>query len=108
MKPGWIPSVQEAVPTFVPPPFLSGAWCDAETIRRNLETIGFSNVDISNVEFRTDEEDVEGYLELMKLLLGKVLNGEKADAYDGLMRAKYEQGAMGMEWQALVVSAVKA
>ena len=59
------------------------------------------------LDFRTNEEDIEGYLELMKLLLSKVLVGEKADAYDNLMRAKYERGEMGMDWQALVVSAVK-
>ena len=43
----------------------------------------------------------------MKLLLSKVLVGENADAYDELMRAKDEGGEMGMDWQALVVNAVK-
>ena len=43
----------------------------------------------------------------MKLLLSQVLVGENADAYDKLIRAKYEHGEMAMEWQALVVSAVK-
>ena len=69
--------------------------------------IGFSKVNVSTLEFRTDEKDIEGYLELMKLLLTKVLVGEQADAYDKLMRAKFERGEMGMDWQALVVSAVK-
>ena len=69
--------------------------------------IGFSEVHVSTLDFRTDEKDIEGYLELMKLLLTKVLIGENADAYDKLMRAKFECGEMGMEWQALVVSAVK-
>ena len=69
--------------------------------------IGFSKVNISTLEFRTDEKDIEGYLELMKLLLTKVLVGENADAYDKLMRAKFDHGEMGMDWQALVVSAVK-
>ena len=59
------------------------------------------------LDFRTNEEDIEGYLELMKLLLNKVLVDEKADAYDDLMRAKYEHKEMGMNWQALVVSAIK-
>ena len=106
-KPGWVPSVQEAVPFFNPPPFLSGPWCDPEVTRRNLETIGFSKVNFMTLEFRTKDWDIEGYLELMKLLLSKVLIGENADAYDKLMRAKYERGEMGMDWQALVVSAVK-
>lgn len=69
--------------------------------------IGFSKVDVSTLEFKTNEEDIEGYLELMKLLLSKVLVGKSADAYDKLMRAKHERGEMGMNWQALVVSAVK-
>lgn len=106
-KPGWIPSVQEAVPAFTPPPFLLNPWCNPEAIRRNLETIGFSNVKCMTLDFRTNEQNIEGYLELMKLLLSKVLVGEKADAYDDLMRAKYERGEMEMDWQALVVSAVK-
>ena len=106
-KPGWIPSVQEIVPSYTPPPFLSNPWCIPDAIRTNLETIGFSDVKVLPLEFRTNEEDIEGYLELMKLLLGKVLIGENADAYDELMRAKYERGEMGMDWQALVVSAVK-
>lgn len=38
--------------------------------------IGFSKVNVTIVEFRTDERDIEGYLELMKLLLSKVLVGE--------------------------------
>lgn len=106
-QPGWVPSVQEAVPSFTPPPFLSNPWCNPEAIRRNLETIGFSNVNCKTLEFRTNEEDIEGYLELIKLLLSKVLVSEKADAYDDLMRAKHERGEMGMDWQALLVSAVK-
>ena len=106
-EPGWIASVQEAVPSFNPPPFLSSPWCAPETIRGNLEKIGFSKVNVTTVEFRTNEWDVEGYLELMKLLLSKVLVGENADVYDKLIRAKYERGEMGMDWQALVVSAVK-
>ena len=106
-KPGWVASVQEIVPSFKPPPFLSNPWCVPETVREKLETIGFSEVSCSTIDFTTDEEDVGGYLELMKLLLSKVLIGENADAYDQLMRAKHERGEMGMEWQALVVSAVK-
>ena len=69
--------------------------------------IGFSEVNVSTIDFRTDEKDIEGYLELMKLLLTKVLVGENADAYDKLMRAKFDRGEMGMDWQALIVSAVK-
>ena len=69
--------------------------------------MGFSNVKCSTLDFRTNEEDIEGYLELIKLLLSKVLVGEKADAYDDLMRGKYKRGELGMDWQALVVSAVK-
>ncbi len=106
-KPGWIPSVQEVVPSYTPPPFLSNPWCIPDAIRTNLETIGFSNVNFETLDFRTNEGDIEAYLELMKLLLSKVLIGENADAYDKLMRAKYERGEMGMDWQALVVSAVK-
>lgn len=106
-KPGWIPSVQEVAPSYTPPPFLSNPWCIPDTIRTNLETIGFSNVNFVTLDFRTNEEDIEGYLELMKLLLSKVLIGENADAYDKLMRAKYERGEMGMDWQALVVTAMK-
>lgn len=86
---------------------MSSPWCDPGAIRSNLKTIGFSEVSVKTLEFRTNEEDIEGYLELMKLLLSKVLVGEDADAYDKLMRAKYGRGEMGMDWQALVVSAVK-
>ncbi|CAD6591728.1 MAG: hypothetical protein ASARMPREDX12_005395 [Alectoria sarmentosa] len=106
-KPGWILSIQEAVPSFTPPPFMSSPWCDPDAIRSNLKTIGFSEVSVKTLEFRTNEEDIEGYLELMKLLLSKVLVGKNADGYDELMRAKYGRGEMGMDWQALVVSAVK-
>lgn len=107
-KPGWVPSIQEAVPSFTPPPFLSSPWCDPEAIRTNLEMIGFSKVNVTTLEFTTNEEDIEGYLELMKLLLTKVLVGEYADAYNNLMRAKYERGEMEMDWQALVVTAMKS
>ena len=69
--------------------------------------MGFLRVEVVTIDFKTDEGDIEGYLELMRLLLGKVLVDENADKYDKLMRAKYERGEMGMNWQALVVSAVK-
>lgn len=41
------------------------------------------------------------------MLSGKVLVSETADAYAKLMRKKHECGEMGMDWQALVVSALK-
>lgn len=69
--------------------------------------IGFAKVNVMTLDFTTNEEDIEGYLELLKLLLSKILVGDNADAYEKLMRAKYERGDMGMNWQALVVSAVK-
>lgn len=106
-KPGWIPSVQEVVPSYVPPPFLSNPWCNHETVRTNLEEIGFSDVSFVALEFKTNETDIDGYLELMKLLLSKVSVGENADAYDKLMKAKHKRGEMGMDWQAVVVSAMK-
>ena len=106
-KPGWVPSLQEAIPSWNPPPFSSNPWCDPEAVRRNLEMIGFSEVNVTTLEFKTKEMEIEGYLELMKQLLSKVLVGENADAYDKLMRAKYERGEMDMDWQAVVVNAVK-
>ncbi|KAK4692214.1 hypothetical protein P7C71_g4945, partial [Lecanoromycetidae sp. Uapishka_2] len=106
-KPGWIPSVQEVVPSFTGPPSLSGPWTDSEAIKATLTTIGFSGVEIKALNFRTNEGNVDNYLELMKLLLGKILIGEVADKYEKLMRGKFERGEMGMDWQALVVSAVK-
>lgn len=106
-KPGWIQSVQQAVPSYTPPPFQSRPWCDPEAIKVNLEMIGFAKVNVMTLDFTTNEEDIEGYLELLKLLLSKILVGDNADAYEKLMRAKYERGDMGMNWQALVVSAVK-
>lgn len=65
---GWVPFIQEAVPPFDPPASLSSPWCDPEA---NLETIGFSKVNVTSVEFRTKKWDSEGYLELMKLLLSE-------------------------------------
>ncbi len=95
------------MPSYNLPPFLSSPWCDPVAIRETLETVGFSNVGVETLDFRTSEADIEGFLELMKLLLGKVLVGEYAGIYEELMRGKYERGEMGMDWQALVVSAVK-
>ena len=60
---------------------------------RNDKVSRKSNV--AAVDSRTHEWDIEGYLELLKLLLREVLVDENADAYDKLMRAEYESGEMG-------------
>lgn len=63
---------------------------------------------VSTISFITREENLEAYLELMKMLLAKVLVGDNAAVYDDHMKAKYERGDIEMSWQALVVSAVEA
>ena len=52
------------------------------------------------LEFSTDEGDIEGFLELVKLHLSKLLVHKTADTYDKLMRAKYMRGEMRMDRQA--------
>jgi ubiquinone/menaquinone biosynthesis C-methylase UbiE len=106
-KPGWIPSVMEAFPSFSPPSLLSSPWKDPDSIKANLSSLGFTDIIVSTLDFKTREENLEAYLELMKLLLAKLLVGENAAIYESHMRAKYARGEIEMSWQALVVSAVK-
>lgn len=96
------------LPAFKGPPSLSGPWSNPEDIKEHLTTIGFSNIETTHFDFKTNESNVDNYLELMQLLLGKFLVGEVGDAYDKLMRGKAERREMGMDWQALIVSAVKS
>ncbi len=107
-QPGWVPSVMEAFPSFSPPSLLSSPWKDPDAIRTNLSSLGFTDITASTLDFKTREEHLDGYLELMKLLLAKLLVGENAAIYDKHMRAKYARGEIEMSWQALIVSAVKA
>ena len=69
-KPSWIPAVQEAVPSFQPPPFQSRPGCHPEFIQGNLETTGFSEVRIETLDFST-EEDLEGYFGAHEAAFGK-------------------------------------
>ena len=107
LKPGWIPSVREAFPSFSPPTLLSSPWKDSEAIKANLSSLGFKDTTASTLDFKTHEENLEAYLELMELLLSKLLVGENAAIYQKHMRAKYARGETEMSWQALIVSAVK-
>lgn len=106
-SPGWVPSVVEAFPSFTPPPLLSGTWKDPETIKANLSSLGFAEITISTLDFKTREENLDAYLELMEILLAKLLVGENAKVYENHMRAKYARGETEMSWQALIVSARK-
>lgn len=107
-KPGWLPSIQEVAPSFTLPPVLSGLWSDPEAIKTELTALGFSGIETTVFDFRTNEDNVDNYLELMNLLLGKVFVHDTVVAYEKLMRGKHERGEMEMDWQALIVSAVKA
>lgn len=107
-KPGLIPSIKEVFPSFTSPSALSSPWKDPDAIKANLSSLGFKEVTVSTISFITREENLEAYLELMKMLLAKVLVGDNAAVYDDHMKAKYERGDIEMSWQALVVSAVKA
>lgn len=80
-------------------------WGDADVITDNLESIGFEGVKVSKLDFEIAERDIVGFLELMRLLLGKVLEGENGERYEKLIKGKAERGDMRMRWQALVVSA---
>jgi ubiquinone/menaquinone biosynthesis C-methylase UbiE len=106
-KPGWIPSVMEAFPSFSPPPLLSN-WKDPGAIKAILSSLGFEEITVSTLDFKTRETNLDAYLELMKLLLSKLLVGDNAVVYEKHMRAKYARGETEMSWQALIVSAVKA
>lgn len=109
LSPGFIPSVREIIPSFTGPPSLSGPWTQPSSIQSTLLELGFTDISVQRLEFETDEEDVEAYLELMKLLLPKLLVGTKeGEEYEALMRGKKEKGEMRMQWVALVVSARKA
>ena len=107
-KPGWVPSFQDVVPDFALPSPLFSQWKDPDAIKANLSSIGFSNINIQTLAFKTHEQNLDAYLELMKLLLSKVLVGDTATKYDDHMRGKYERGDVEMTWQALVVTAIKA
>lgn len=100
--------MKEAFPDFTSPSALPGPWKDPDAIKSNLSSLGYKDIIVSTLNFTTREENLAAYLELMKLLLTKLLAGEKAAVYDNHMKAKYQRGEIEMSWQALIVSAIKA
>ncbi|KAL6715547.1 hypothetical protein ACLMJK_006508 [Lecanora helva] len=106
-EPGWIPSIKEIIPSFNPPTALASPWKDPNAIEGNLASLGFTDIMVSTLNFKTRDENLDSYLELMRLLLPKLLTGETAVAYDDHMREKYRKGDTEMSWQALIVSATK-
>lgn len=108
ISPGFIPSVREVYPEFKGPPSLYGCWARETDITSTLTDIGFVDIVVREIGFETEEEDVEAYLELMRLLLPKLLvQTVEGEEYERRTRGKRERGEMGMRWEALVVSARK-
>ena len=106
-KPGFIPSIMAVFPDFNPGATpVAGEWRDAQKMTEILTAIDFHNVEVNPVDFETNEEDIDGYLELMSdFLMAKFLQqGDNKEKYTQYMR---QPGKMKMAWQALVVTARK-
>lgn len=74
-------------------------------INQTLGEIGFRDVKIAEYDFTTCETDVDGYLQLMRVLLANTLTGEKGDEYAAYMKEEYGTSGVEMAWQALIVTA---
>ena len=106
---GWMASMKAVFPDFNPGATpVAGEWRDGDKMKEILQALGFEGVKVEECAFETNDEDVEGYLELfagslMKLFFEKA--GEDAKAgYEEHIR---QPGNMKMKWMALVVTAVK-
>lgn len=108
IKAGWLPSVLETFPDFKPPGLLQTyPWKEPASIRDILKEIGFVDVEVEEHDFTTRLTEVDGFLELMVLLMPGLLNGENLEKYERHMRQEAEKAPVEMSWQALIVSARK-
>ena len=106
-KPGFIPSIMTVFPDFKPGATpVAGEWRDAQNMTGILTAVGFHDVEVKPVDFETNEEDIDGYIELMSdFLMAKFLQqGDNKEKYAQYMR---QPGKMKMAWQALIVTARK-
>ena len=109
VMPGFMPSMKAVFPNFDPSATpVAGEWRDAEKIKEILNGLGFEDVKVEVCQFETEDEDVEGYLELftdtlMKPFFAKA--GEQAKSkYGEYVR---QPGNLKMQWTAFVVIAAK-
>ena len=110
VKAGWIPSVMATFPNFKPPGLLkTDTWKEPDSIKGVLRGIGFEDVRVEEHAFvtRPGVGNVDGFLELMGLLMPALLNGENAGKYGRYMRDQVQEGGAEMSWMALIVSARK-
>ena len=110
VRTGWLPGIVAVFPDFEPPGLLQTyPWKEAASIREILGEIGFVDVVVREHDFTTrlSAGGVDGFLELMALLMPGLLNGENLEKYERYMKAEAEKRPVEMSWQALIVSARK-
>jgi SAM-dependent methyltransferase len=111
VRTGWLPGVVAVFPNFEAPGLLQTyPWKEPRSIEGILGEIGFVDVVVREHDFTTrlSEGGVDGFLELMALLMPGLLNGENMQKYERYMKAQVEkQPVLEMSWQALIVSARK-
>ena len=110
VRTGWLPGIVATFPDFKPPGLLQTyPWKEPRSIEGILGEIGFVDVVVREHDFTTrlSEGGVDGFLELMALLMPGLLNGENLEQYERYMKAQVEKQPIEMSWQALVVSAKK-
>jgi SAM-dependent methyltransferase len=110
-KTGWPRGLHGAGIKFPVP--LTSVWTEEAYIKKFLggEYFSFADVHVENLAFETVHEDVEGFLELMNVLLGNKLKEGDFDKYCEFVRKdSAEEGKKGWEgkWQATIVVATKS
>ena len=116
-KPGYLASVLHVFPDFKLPPMLTNSWIDPQFIRTTFTEIGFSNIKVETVVFKTRpgggfggaEGGMGTYLTLIKVLLPVLREEENAKKYEEYITKEFETKgeAMEMTWEAMVITASK-
>jgi len=116
-NPGWLPSILQVFPSFKLPPTLTGSWINPQFLQSTFTDVGFSNVLVKPVVFKTqpgggvggEEGGIEMFLAMMKVLLPLLREEENGRKYDEFMRKEYgaESREVEMTWEALVITAHK-
>ncbi|KAJ7079386.1 S-adenosyl-L-methionine-dependent methyltransferase [Mycena belliarum] len=108
ITPGWLPSMQAAIPSWTPPPlFTSGPMASTEAITGLLRAAGFVGIEVKPISFE-HSESVARYFKHMKPLLEKLLGGEKpSETYEAYMRERHGDGDLTLTWEAFVITAEK-
>lgn len=106
-SPGWLPLVQRADPSYVPPSLFTSTWATPSALSSSLASLGFHSILVTEKRFKTKHARAKEWVERMGMTV-PLYAGEVGQKVRELLEKEQGMGEITLEWVAWVVTAIKA